>query len=70
MEKFIKVKAVVIDNGDPSVGIDPFFWEIECPFYGDEDEDNKEFFRKEIQKLYKEFAEGKIHVFYSYEKID
>ena len=26
------MKCVIIDIGDPSVGISPQYWEVECPF--------------------------------------
>lgn len=64
---FIKVKALVTDQGDPSVGIFPFYWEVECPFYKDADDKDKEWFRKAITDVYKEFADGRIVVEYDYE---
>lgn len=64
---FVKVKAVVTDKGDPSVGIFPCSWTVECPFYKDADQDSKEWFRKQIEKVYSEFAEGRILVDYDYE---
>lgn len=66
-EKYVKVYAIVTDTGDPSVGIFPCSWTVECPFYKDEEDENKIFFRNHIQKLYSEFAEGRILVDFDYE---
>jgi len=62
-----KVKAYVTDHGDPSVGLFPCTWEVECPFHKDDDEETKEFFREHLSKLYGEFAEGKITIDFDYE---
>ncbi len=49
----------ITDHGDPSVGIFPQTWTIQCPFCKvDVDEEGLDFFRKEMQKLYGEFSEG------------
>lgn len=62
-----KVKAYVTDHGDPSVGLFPCTWEVDCPFYKHEDEETKEFFREHLGKLYGEFADGKVTVDFDYE---
>lgn len=69
MSTFIKVKAIVTDHGDPTVGIFPCYWEVDCPFYLEEDRDDelREFFRDALAKAYAEFAEGKITVDFDYE---
>lgn len=63
-------KLYITDKGDPSVGIFPQTWTIECPWStkdsGISNED-KEFFKTEIEKLYKEFAEGEIVYHYDNE---
>jgi len=66
-EPFVEVTAIVIDHGDPSVGINSVSWEVKCPFYKNEDKENKEFFRQSIAALYAEFAEGRIDVRFDYE---
>ena len=65
--KLVKVKAIITDTGDQSVGISPCYWEVECPFYKNEEEENKEFFRTSLVNLYKEFSEGRIKVEFDYE---
>lgn len=69
-EKYIKVKAIVTDKGDPSVGIYECGWVVECPFYKDEDVEVKEFFRQSLIKLYSEFADGRVLVDFDYEMED
>lgn len=64
---FVKVKALITDKGDLSVGIFSRYWEVECPFYRDADDEEKEWFRKSIANVYGEFAEGRITVKFDYE---
>ena len=50
---------IVIDHGDPSVGIWEQSWEIQCPFFEDEDQESKDWFREQIIGVYKDFCDGK-----------
>ena len=55
------MKLYITDHADPSVGINPQQWIIECPF--DErnaDAESFEFFRTEMIKIYLEFSDSKI----------
>lgn len=67
---FVKVNALVTDHGDMSVGINPCFWVVECPFYRDESKETQEYFREQLKAVYSEFAEGKITVDFDYEPMD
>ena len=68
---FTQVKCFVSDMGDPSVGIFPQSWTVECPFYRENtDDDELEYFREEIAKLYSEYAEGRLVVIYDFENTD
>lgn len=59
------MKLYVTDQGDRTVGIWEQTWVIECPFNkNDIDEDNLEWFRSEIERLYKEFCDGRIECGY------
>ncbi len=62
------MKAIIKDGGDPSVGIFPRYWEADVPFtVSDVDMQTIEWFRKQLENLYGEFAEGKLTVDYDYE---
>ena len=61
-------KLTIIDNGDSSVGINPVWFEIDCPFNRNEvDEETLEWFRAEQIKIYKEFCEGSCMASYDFE---
>lgn len=65
------LKLVVTDHGDPSVGIFPQSWEVECPFLMDESAPEEvELFREIILKVYQEFSEGKLSAVYDFENTD
>lgn len=60
-----KETLIITDQGDPSVGIFPQSWEIECPFWSDEENDTKEWFLDQAVLLYREFCDGKCTAEYS-----
>jgi hypothetical protein len=62
-----ELKLVIIDYGDPSVGMMGNQWEIRCPF-SDKDPDDRELFRKSMIEIYGEYAEGKLSSYYSDEE--
>lgn len=59
------MKLYVTDQGDRTVGIWDQTWTIECPFNEkDIDTENLEWFRSEIERIYKEFCDGRIECGY------
>lgn len=69
-------KLVVIDWGVKDQGILPKRWEVDIPFnipdhknLNEKNLENLEFFRKEMQKIYQNFCDGKISLKYDYELI-
>ena len=64
---FEKVKAYVTDHGDMSVGLFPCTWEVDCPFYKDDDKETQESFREGLSNLYTEFADSRVTVDFDYE---
>jgi hypothetical protein len=63
-----RIKCIITDNGDPSVGIFPQTWYLWCPFtMEDVDEDDLTFFKKDVHMLYSPFAEGRLDVYYDFE---
>jgi len=67
MSQCIEVTAVITDHGDMSVGMRPQQWEVQCPFYQDEDKEIQNDFREELKKLYQDFSDGRLEVRYGYE---
>jgi hypothetical protein len=66
-----KVKATVFDHGDREVGLGSRYWDVECPFWKSEaDNDTLEWFRNKLTELYQEFSEGKLTVHYDFETLD
>ena len=64
---FERVKAYITDHGDMTVGLFPSYWEVDCPFFKDDNEELQESFREELTKLYSEFADAKVTVEFDYE---
>lgn len=62
------MKLIIREYGDNSVGIRDAYYEVECPFEKDVEEENLEFFRKNIEGIYREFCEGKIRAEYDFEE--
>ena len=57
---------VVTDLGDPSVGIRSTEWQIECPFVPEDvDDEERHEFAKVIGKIYEDYSEGKMLLYYS-----
>lgn len=54
------MKLIIIDHGDPSVGIFPMNYEVDTPIDKDSDVDDRTWFKKQLTLLYKEFAEGRL----------
>ena len=64
------IRCHIRDEGDPSVGIFPVVWEMECPFTkSDMDDEQLEWFREKVAELYGEFAEGHLIVQFDFEMI-
>lgn len=64
-----KLKLVIEDSGDPSVGIMAQYWEVDFPFSKDDvSEEDMEFFAKNILSIYSEFSEGKLTSEYNISK--
>ena len=63
------MKLHVIDCGDPSVGIFQQEFEVDCPFALDDGTNINEhyYFKQEIEKLFSEYAEGRLILKYDYE---
>lgn len=68
------MKLIVVDKGDPSVGINPVSWEVDVPFtiskgefITPEEGSDLMFFRDKIIELYKEFCDGKCVATYDFE---
>ena len=57
------MKLIITDFGDPSVGIFQCDHEIECPFVDINDE-NSEWFKTEMLKIYQEYAQGRLEAHY------
>lgn len=65
-----KLILIVWDQGDPSVGIYPQAWTVVAPFSRKDamnDGELREGFRKEIEAVYKEYAEGRVMADYDFE---
>jgi len=68
------MKLIVIDKGDPQVGIHEAKYEVDSPF-GNPDtgefyttsKEETEFFRNEIINLYKSFSHGRVIALYDFE---
>lgn len=66
--KDYKVLLYITDQGDPSVGMFPCTWTIECPFGKDDyDKEMLEWFRDEQMKIYKEYVEGRVTARFNFE---
>lgn len=63
-------KLIVIDKGDPSVGIFEHSFEIDCPFFTNAEQDDLDFFREQMIKMYQEYSEGKIIAYYPHKETD
>ena len=61
------MKLYITDRGDPSVGIFPIGWSVDCPFDEKTEPETLEFFREQIKGIYREFAEGRIVAEYDFE---
>ena len=61
------MKLIVIDKGDPSVGIPATSYEVDCPFEDDKDRQELEDFKVLVLHLYSVFVVGKIELFYDFE---
>lgn len=64
------VIAIITDSGDESVGIFPQRWEVQCPFFRDEDQAEVEHFRKELIRVYGPFCAGRCTVDFDFEGFD
>jgi len=65
------VKLLIKDHADPSAGLFPQEWTIECPF--EKDDTAKSFldwFRHHMEGIYSEFSEGKVTAEYDFERIN
>ena len=64
-------KLIITDAGDPSVGISPQSWEIECPFTKEYAEDNETqwgyTFKDLIIGVYEEYCDGRCYAEYDFE---
>jgi len=60
------MKLIVTDFGDPNAGLALKTWVVEAPFELGE-ADNVEVFRKSIENIYGEFANGRLSADYDYE---
>jgi len=58
---------IIYDSGDPSVGIFPASWSIDCPYVYDERDEHKDFV-EDIRKAYQEYASGYLTVEYEQPK--
>jgi hypothetical protein len=63
------MKLYIFNNGDPSVGIFSEQWEIQCPFNKEDlhHENDEDYFKEKMLKLYQEFCEFKLYALYDYE---
>jgi hypothetical protein len=65
------IKLYVTDQGDPSVGIFAQTYVVDTPFHPDDyDTEEMDWFRKQIEAAYKEFAEGRLVLQFDIEKDD
>jgi hypothetical protein len=63
-----KLKLYITDSGDPSVGMFPQTWEVDCPFAANEmTKEEMEEFRQSLRNLYKEFAFNNVSAQYDFE---
>ena len=63
-----KMKLSIYDAGDPSIGIFPATYTVDCPFErGDVDSEELENFREKMFETYKEYAQGMLTVCYDFE---
>jgi hypothetical protein len=68
------MKLIVIDKGDPQVGIKEAQYEVDSPF-GNPDtgelyttsKEETDYFKNEIINLYKNFANGRVIALYDFE---
>jgi len=61
-------RLFIFDSGDPSVGIQSSQYIIECPFYkSDMEQEDLDWFKNEVSKVYKEFCEGRMTLEYESE---
>jgi hypothetical protein len=63
------MKLYIFNNGDPSVGIFPDQWEIQCPFNREDlmNEHDEDYFKDEMLKVFQQFCEFKVYGLYDYE---
>ena len=60
-------KLQVTHEGDESVGIRPEIFELVTPINETDDTELIEDFRESIEKLYTEFCDGPVNVWYDFE---
>lgn len=61
------MKLFVTAPGDPSVGIFPQTFSVDCPFDEHADQENKDWFRDQIAAVFLEMLDEKIWAEYDYE---
>jgi hypothetical protein len=61
------MKLIVIDKGDPSVGIPATSYEVDCPFEDNTDKQELKEFKELVLHLYAVFCAGKIELLYDFE---
>lgn len=58
----------IMDDGDRSVGFPTVQWSIECPFDHTADAEEREEFRKDMEKIYEPYCNGRIVCLFSGEQ--
>lgn len=62
------MKLYITDEGDPSVGVFSKTYEIDTPFHPDNVyPDDLIWFKRQMETVYKEFAEGRLTMWYENE---
>lgn len=64
------MKLIIVDQGDPSVGIFSMVYTLETPVDKDTDSDDRKWFKKQISNLYQQFAEGRLTIDYEDELLE
>jgi len=65
------MKLIIYNEGDRSVGLNPYHYELLCPFEKEDVEDEVLKWFKEIQlKTYQECLDLHVKAYYDYEFID
>lgn len=66
LPKHTAVIAYVQDDGDPSVGIFAQTWEVVCPFWAeDAEQEDYTCFKETLTELYSGYCEGRVHVYFN-----